>query len=153
MLLPGLNKYTALVIVLIILLVCYFGYGMYDKKKEKVTGKGKKGGKGKGGKSSKNIKSGKSRVKKASSSSDDDDEDGDDGEVSSDAEELFNLVHEGLCNGMQNDEFREIVGSLADDFVFIELKQLYSEATRKKMDCREAVTLEDYANVLARVDG
>lgn len=149
-----LNKYTALVIILIVLIVCYLGYNARNSVKKIIPGKsGKTNSKSK----SKSGKSGKKSGKKAKSKSknsetvdDSDNEEEERDAVEKDAEELFNLVHDGLCNNMQKEEFEEIAGDLADGFVFIELKQIYNQAIQRKMDPSNSITVEDYIKVLKK---
>lgn len=75
----------------------------------------------------------------------------DEEEVVDDAEELFNLVHDQMASGMQSGDFMEIAGDIADDLTFIEIKQLYNDATNKKEDPSHAVTVDDYIDVLKKM--
>lgn len=81
---------------------------------------------------------------------DDDSSASEDEDIREDAEELYNLVHEGMCSGMQQSEFEQAVDDLADAFIFIELKQLYNQCSDKNMDPEKAITINDYIRVLKR---
>lgn len=155
----SLNKYTALAIILIILIICYF---VTKGKKEHI----KKGGRvKKNKKNSKSPKKSKAKFGKRGNSqnrqneeefeNNDFDESGDeDGEereednINKDAEELYNIAHDGLCNGIQSEEFEELAGDLADTSVFIELKQLYNQCTQKGLDPSKTITVNDYVRIL-----
>jgi hypothetical protein len=145
-----LNKYTALLIVLFILII---GYYFISRNNEAIINKKKK----KPRKNSSRRKNSKKRIIQQEEDDDDDDEDDDspteDKNTNDDAEELYNLVHEPLCKGLQVDEFEEIVGDLAGPIVFIELKQLYNQCTEKNMDPMRTVTLQDYVRILKKEDG
>lgn len=69
-----------------------------------------------------------------------------------DAEDLYNLVHEGLAKGMQQDQFESIAGDLADEYSFIELKQLYNSHIDRNMDPLKSITVTDYINILRKED-
>lgn len=96
-------------------------------------------------KSSKPIKSNKSEPEESFES---DEETSVDPNVRADAQELFNLVHEGLAKGMQKTEFRAVVGDLADDYTFIELKQLYNDREKRNMDPLKTIDVTDYIKIL-----
>lgn len=146
------NKYTAIVLVLILLFCFYFAYGRSkseklnnkDKSKNTKTTKQKKG-KSKGKNSTKNKSS-----QKANDSTEEEENDEEDDDMRKDAEELYELVHRRLCNGMQQEEFEEAVGDLADNFVFIELKQLYNQTLQRRMDPDESIQVDDYVQILRR---
>lgn len=73
------------------------------------------------------------------------------GNVSEDAKELYNLVHNDLAGGMQIDAFEEVAGDLAGEQpseVFVALKQKYTEAIDANRDPLRSVTLKDYVEVL-----
>lgn len=73
------------------------------------------------------------------------------GNVSEDAKELYNLVHNELAGGMQIDAFEEVAGDLAGEQpseVFVALKQKYTEAIDANRDPLRSVTLKDYVEVL-----
>lgn len=149
----SLNKYTALILVLMILLVCY--YVNYVRKNTN-----KKGGKIKKSRKQKNIKaSPKSKKKKVSKKQADDeenevecDDEEEEDNINKDAEELYNLAHDGLCNGIQQEEFEEIAGDLASTSIFIELKQAYNQCRQKGMDPNKNITVEDYIQILKEED-
>ena len=148
-----LNKYTALLIVLFILLI---GYYFTVKRKENTTDKKKRKSKKKSSRRKKSSrKSPKSGQTDDSEETNDDDDDSVDEEqnISDDAEELYSLTHEALCKGIQQEEFEEIVGDLADSIVFIELKQLYNQCTEKNMDPMRTITIEDYQRILKKEKG
>lgn len=165
------NKTIAIVLVLVIVLVLYLKFG----RKEKAGDRKKNSKNSKSRKSGKSGKSGKSRTssngrKKAgatrrrasdeenppqkrvnlhndidssdsSSSSEDDD-------IRADAQDLYNIVHDDMCSGMQQSEFEQAVDDLADAFVFIELRQLYNNCLEKNMDPDRAITVDDYVKIL-----
>jgi hypothetical protein len=147
------SKYVAVVIILMILIVCYgvFAYKEHSGKKE--TGKkGAKGGRSKN--KSKARKGGKKTSKRNKSREVEEPEESDDDgpEETDSAEELYNLVHESLCKGMQQDEFEEVAGELAGGIAFIELKQMYNQCIDKSMDPMQTITVEDYVRVLKKED-
>lgn len=151
----SLNKYTALVIILIFLIICYYAT---RGKKEFI----KKGGKSKKNKNKPKGKGSRSKPsrKNAPRSNDEEDDpiedvdestDGEETEednINKDAEELYNVVHDGLCNGIQNEEFEELAGDLADTSIFIELKQMYNQCTQKGLDPNKTITVNDYVRIL-----
>lgn len=83
-------------------------------------------------------------------------EDAGDGAISaalrSDAEELYGLVHEGLAKGIQQDEFERIAGEFADEYSFIELKQLYNSHIDRNLDPIKTITVTDYIRILQKED-
>jgi len=81
---------------------------------------------------------------------DDDSSSSEDDDLHEDAEELYNLVHEGMCTGMQQSEFEQAVDDLADAFIFIELKQLYNQCIDKSMDPEKTISVNDYVRILKR---
>lgn len=115
-----LNKYTAIIIIFVILFVFY-----WFMKKRKRSNKTKT----------------KSKQSKSSKKHDNDD-------LRKDAEELYNLVHEGMCGNMQNDEFEELTGDLADTSTFIELKQIYNQCKEKGLNPEKTITVEKYIEIL-----
>lgn len=157
------NKGFAVIVMLIILLVLYLKFG----RKEKATGSKKTKKSGKKGKREHKAPAKKGRRRPSddedpgdgpqesfSSQMDKDDSDSssesEDADLREDAEELYNYVHEGMCNGMQQSEFEELVDDLADSFHFIELKQLYNQCIDKNMDPAKTITVRDYINVLKK---
>jgi hypothetical protein len=154
-----LNKYTAVVLVLIVLLAVYFVF--FKNKKEGATGKNKKGSKKNNSKKKKEkLKSGESKDDDSGGDNNGDDDNGDDNDdtsdkktskdIQEDAKELYGIVHEGLARGMKKEEFDDLAGDLADNFTFIELKQLYNQCIDKKMDPLKAITLQDYIRILKK---
>ncbi len=152
-----INKYSAIVLVLVILLSVYFIFikgrkeSASDKKKSKNGTKSKKKGKkSKSGSSSKSDENIISNDDSDSGNDEDENDDQGDKDVAADAKELYGLVHEGMAHGMQKEEFTELAGDLADNFIFIDLKQLYNQAIDKKIDPLKAITLKDYVRVLTK---
>lgn len=148
-----INKYAAVVVVIFILLVAYFVFGRSKGDAKKKKKKKTKPTKSKTGRSKRSTSA--SKPKDDEDEDADEDEDCDDGDtddkaIEEDAKELFNMVHEGLARGMQQDEFLEAAGDLADNFIYIELKQLYNECNDKKMDPMKGVTLKDYIRILKK---
>lgn len=103
----------------------------------------------------------KAPIKKQAEQDEYDDEDDDEpapreapqasGNVSEDAKELYNLVHNELAGGMQIDAFEEVAGDLAGEQpseVFVALKQKYTEAIDANRDPLRSVKLTDYVEVL-----
>jgi len=144
MVLLSINKYTALLIVLIILIIGYYfvGRGAKNTKKSK--------------KKTKRTKRTKRRKIKRDDSQEDeessDEEESEDRDTQDDAEELYNLIHEALCKDIQHDEFEEIVGDLAGPMVFIQLKQLYNQCIEKNLDPMRTITVHDYTRILKESD-
>ena len=139
----------ALAIVLLVLVLYKF---VFSKKVEKTTGTKNKTKKGRKTEHNKNAnrKSLKKKkptkvVEEEESSSSDDDEI--DEALRGDAEELYNLAHEGLLKGIQKEDFKQLVGDLADDYVFIQLKQLYNEKEKNNQDPR-SISVVDYIQIL-----
>lgn len=116
------NKYIAIFIILILVI----GFFYYTKK------------------STKNEKKTKSGSKSKKTKPDPDDP------VRKDAEELYNLVHEGMSSGMQSDEFNELSGDLADNQIFIELKQKYNHCKEKGLNPDKHITVEVYQEILRK---
>jgi len=146
-----LNKYSALLIVLLILIIGYYFTSRKSEKnitKKKGTKKSfRKKKKTKGKKSSRSSESEDAEDEDEADDSEENDENTDD-----DAEELYNLVHEPLCKGLQYEEFEEIVGDLAGSIVFIELKQLYNQCADKNVDPMRTITIQDYVRILKKDD-
>lgn len=153
------NKYVALIIILIILIV---GYYVTSRKKDNFKGSKKRDKNGK--KKKKPKKAGSKRSGRSSETSDDmeesslfteideENEGGDSSDeednIRKDAEELYNVAHDSLCQGVQQEEFEELTGDLADKSIFIELKQLYNHKKQKGQDPSRSVTVDDYVSVL-----
>lgn len=117
-----INKYTAIIILLFFLLLFYYLFW----------------------KSKKSNKSNKTKKNKSKKNKEDDEA------IKKDAEELYNLVHEGMCGNMQNDEFEELTGDLADTSTFIELKQLYNQCKEKGLNPEKSITVEKYIDILKK---
>jgi FtsZ-interacting cell division protein ZipA len=163
------NKYIALVIVLIILIVsCYYSYrrekltvgGGKSKKKTKRSrtkssgrGRDRRSPRRKNSRSNEHFSSGEDPEDPEDSDEDSDSSRSDGSELDEAAKELYNLVHEPLCKGVQKDEFEELAGNLAGPIAFIELKQLYSECIDRNMDPMNQITVEDYIRILKKEDG
>ena len=149
------SKNFKIAIVVVIVLV-FIGLYLWKRKRENI--KSSKSSKTK--KSSKSTKTKKkilkSPKKKVTFEDDYDDEDDESSEdldevdqnVRGDAEELFNLTHEGLAKGMQKSEFKALVGDLADDYTFIQLKQLYNDREKRNMDPLKSIDVTDYIKIL-----
>lgn len=167
------NKKIAIIIILVLVLILYLKFsrrekakaGKNDRKKGKGGRKGRRERKtarsGKPGKPGKrrgddsDEEDPKERASVQRSNRDDDDSDSDsssdeDQDLREDADELYNLVHEGMCSGMQQAEFDEAVGDLANAFVFIELKQMYNQCIDKNMDPERSITVNDYIRILKK---
>ena len=71
-----------------------------------------------------------------------------DEELREDAQELFDLVHEGLAKDMDKDEFSNLVGDLADSYTYIQLKQLYNDRISRNMNPLRTITVTDYIKIL-----
>lgn len=129
----------ALVLVLAIV-VLYFGYF----RREKTTTK-KKPTK----KSSKRKPARKTVARKQEPEEDEDDSDEEiDANLRADAEEVYNLTHEGLVKGMQANDFKRLTGDLATDMQFIELKQLYNDHRERGLDPMRSISVVDYIKIL-----
>ena len=159
---PALNKYYVLLIILVILIVIY--YFKYGRKKNKMESMNTSKNKKSGGKTKNNGKSKKIKKVKHTISSDNDqtqsdadiqesvEEDDDEENIRSDAEELFNLAHDSLCNGITSEEFTELTGDLASTSLFIELKQLYNSCKQRGLDPSNTINIDDYVKLMQEVD-
>jgi hypothetical protein len=134
----------ALVLILAIV-VLYFGYFRREKastKKKPVKKSTKR----------KPIKRAAVKKNDEQNGHDGDDEDDSDEEIDTnlraDAEEVYNLTHEGLVKGMQANEFKRLVGDLATDMQFIELKQLYNDHRQRGLDPMRSISVVDYIKIL-----
>lgn len=128
----------ALVLVLAIV-VLYFGYF----RREKTTTK-KKPTK----KSSKRKPTKKVSAKQEPEEDEDDSDEEIDVNLRADAEEVYNLTHEGLVKGMQANDFKRLTGDLATDMQFIELKQLYNDHRERGLDPMRSISVVDYIKIL-----
>lgn len=128
----------ALVLVLAIV-VLYFGYF----RREKTTTK-KKPTK----KSSKRKPTKKVSAKQEPEEDEDDSDEEIDANLRADAEEVYNLTHEGLVKGMQANDFKRLTGDLATDMQFIELKQLYNDHRERGLDPMRSISVVDYIKIL-----
>ena len=145
-----------LAVVAVLIIVIFVVYKWRKGKKEKVQPK-KKPTQRKGGKTKSKSAGSKPKPKKEDN---DDDSEGDEnmdggdhgGDVDEntrgDAEELFNLAHESLSKGMQKNDFKTLVGDLADDYTFIQLKQLYNDRERRNMNPLTTIDVTDYIKIL-----
>jgi hypothetical protein len=152
-----INKYTALIIVFLILII---GYYVVVRKKEglKKTKKTKKSKKTRKTKRNNRRKAQERRTQQDDEDTSEDEEDEneenvEDRKIADDAEELYNLVHDALCKGIQHEEFEEIAGDIAGNIAFIDLKQLYNQCLEKKMDPMRVITVQDYIRILKKEDG
>jgi len=144
-----------IIVALIVLLILVFIW-----KRRKSTTKPKKSSK-------KSTKKGKQksapRQSNNNNNSNDDDFDDEDtesyekpaasGDISGDAKELYDIVHNDLAAGMQIDEFEDAAGDLAGDDaaeVFVALKQKYTESIDSNRDPMRSVTVKDYIEVLKK---
>jgi uncharacterized protein YaiL (DUF2058 family) len=66
------------------------------------------------------------------------------------AQELYNLVHDRMVAGMKSEEFLAIAGDLADNFTYVEIKQLYNHAKNRGVDPSDTITVDQYAKLLDR---
>jgi FtsZ-interacting cell division protein ZipA len=126
-----LNK-IYIAIIIIILLICIYFYIVRGKKQVR--------------KKSKKPKVKRKKVIKKEEESDEEQA------IEDDAEELYNLVHEKLCQGMQKDEFDSVAGNLADPMTFIKLKQIYNQHIDKNMDPMKHINSSHYLEVLKSSD-
>jgi len=141
------KKIIAAVVIFILILICWSAYsnGLLEKlipKKDKKT-------KTDGAKKKKKVTK-KTKTDKKSTTESDDESDDEDDALSKDAEEIYNLAHEGLVRGMQQEEFKKLVGDLADDFTFINLKQIYNDCRLKGQDPLKVITVDEYIKVLKK---
>ncbi len=148
------NKYVLAVIAVIILMIIWYISGARQEKMGKKSGKNAKASKNrKAGKSGKTKQTGNNDVEINSDdiSEEDvvDEPDADaDNDTQRDAQELYNLVHDSLCKGMQAQDFKEQTGDLADDNIFIELKQLYNHHRKEKRDPNTSIKVSDYVRIM-----
>lgn len=142
-----------IIIALVVLLILVFIW-----KRRSTKGKAK----------SKSKAKSKAKPKKASRKQDsggdiDDDDFSDDessnekrsssGDITADARELYDVVHNDLAGGMQIDAFEEAAGDLAGDDsaeVFVALKQKYTEAIDSNRDPMRSIGVKDYVEVLKK---
>jgi hypothetical protein len=138
------NKYTVIVIVVVLLLISYVSYTYMYRENVKPSKKGKKkpvrSTKGKKGAGKGAGKSRKGDSKKSEALRGD--------PVADDAEELYNLVHEEMCQNMQIEQFLEVSKDLADERVYIDLRQLYNSCADSKIDPSDKITVEQYKKIL-----
>ncbi len=92
-----------------------------------------------------NTKDNKKDNKKESSSS----SESDDG-LKEDAQQLYNLIHSDMCNGMTSEEFERRVGDLADNIIYIELVQLYQDHKDAGKNPERTVKSDHYEKVLEK---
>ncbi len=138
---------VVLAVVVILLVFLLYKFVLKRSTKEKAVTKNKR--------KTKRKPQSKRAAKRAVEEDEEDDEDNnedDDKEVSpdvrGDAEELYNLAHEGLAKGIQKSAFMQLVGDLADDYTFIQLKQLYKDREDRNMDPLKSITVTDYIKIL-----
>ena len=146
--------------VAVLIIVIFVVYKWRKGKKEKVQPKKKTPSK-----STSDTKKRSSKSKPKSKPKDDEGGDGESGDenmsnqngddeidenLRGDAEELFNLAHEGLAKGMQKNDFKTLVGDLADDYTFIQLKQLYNDRERRNMNPLTTIHVTDYIKILQK---
>lgn len=122
-------NFFAISIILIFILICYVMAfhrdAIFNKKSSK---NGKKINK-------------KSKKKKEKENEDDDENE----KIYQDAEEIFNLVHVPMSSkNMKYNEFKELVQDLADNSLYIELKQLYNSNNPNN------ITINDYVEILKK---
>ena len=149
-----MNYRISIIIILIVLIVAIFIYRRRSGKSGKERAKGSKGtSKTGGGRRGRKGGAAPGGGKKSSSSKES--AVNQDQELVEDARELYGLVHEDMAQGMQLDEFEDLVGDLAGENpeeVYIELKQLYNKTMDNNMDPAKNVTLEQYIEVLDETD-
>lgn len=169
----------ALIVILVVVLVVFLKYRQSKQGDEKFSlfpSKKKEKAKSKKGKKSKKSKKSK-RGRKAISSADEEEEDYDNelednyddsdsdsdsdedigrssisAALRADAEELYGLVHEGLAKGMQQEDFERVAGDLADEYSFIELKQMYNSYIDRNLDPMREIKMTDYIRILQKED-
>lgn len=157
----SINYKIAIVVILLVTLLLVIKFRWRGTKKEKVSTKRKNNKKNTKNNRKEKIsgRRAKKRHEPQEESSEDSSEDDNenmatsknvDNELREDAEDLYNLVHEQLAQGMSPAEFEEIAGDLANDFSFIELQQLYNQAIDKNMDPIHSITVNDYIKVLEK---
>jgi flagellar biosynthesis/type III secretory pathway M-ring protein FliF/YscJ len=122
------NKISITIVILILILLIWFFWFKKPNTKAKKT----------------NKKSGKKSSKKIEKKEDEDEEDA----INKDAEEIFNLVHEGMCNGIRAAEFNELLGNLGDNDLYINLRQIYNNCKNKGGNPEKQITVDDYVKVL-----
>lgn len=167
----GDKKILAVIVFLVILII---GFIVMKKIKSKKSGdnskNSKKTTKSKKSKNSKKSKTAKKSTKskksdktisekktffgkpqnndsssESSSSSESEEENS---ELESEAQQLFNLIHKKMCDGMQEDEFTSLVGDSYDSMTFIELKQLYSDCKGNNINPLHEISAEDYMEII-----
>lgn len=141
-----------IIIVLVLLLVLIFYWRRRGK--EKLKGKKKSNTKNKKNtktsKRSSNLSADEQKLEEELEEINGDNEEADD-DLIADARELYDLIHEDMAGGMQLDGFEDMAGDLAGGDpaeVFIEIKQMYTDAINKNMDPLRTVTVEDYVKAL-----
>jgi hypothetical protein len=148
---PDFKDTKVRIIVAVVLLLLVFLVYKYMTREKLTKKKPAKGATKAKSKSSSKSKSASKKPKKEELVDDDDDSDKVDGEeidenLRGDAEELYNLAHDALCKGIQKNDFKALVDDLADDYVFIQLKQLYND--REKSGTMKDISVVDYIKIL-----
>lgn len=153
------KSYIIAIVILIVLIVITFWLKSRRTRKKKSKSKSKSGkdngrrsGKRSGSKSESKGDGFFGRMFGKSSKDDDQEDDHDaseDENVKSDAQDLFNLVHEGMASEMSDSDFTQVAGDLADSDVYIQLFQLYNNAKENGKNPMTAVTVKDYEKILA----
>lgn len=137
----------SVILILVVLIIAVF---VWKRRGEKNTTKK--------GKKEKIVKKGKKQEKVSNNDDNEDDEEerpsrAASGNVTDDAKELFDLVHNDMASGMQIDAFENSAGDLAGDDpseTFVNLKQKYTQAIDDNRDPMKSVTVKDYVQVLQK---
>jgi FtsZ-interacting cell division protein ZipA len=149
-----LNKYTIAVIVAILILGVYIYMSRNSRESMKKKRSKKKPVKRKQRRTKKStlISKPEEESSEEESSEDTPKELPNKKQLRDDASELYDLVHEELCKGMQQEAFEEITGDLANGMSFIELKQLYNKCADQQMDPMKTITVQHYIDILKKTD-
>lgn len=148
------NKYFLIIIAIIVIAIIVL---IARKHKDKITvgGKGKSNTKSKskpkGKKATKSIKKTKIAKKKAEAKKEEDDSDdeSDTDDIHERAEELYKAVHSSFVEDADMDAITALSNEI-DNFIYIDLKQLYNNAIEKNLNPNNAITVKDYIEVLEK---
>lgn len=171
-----IDKRIGIILAILILLIAAYKIKDVLKNRGKHKKGSKKGGK-KGGKSSKGSKSGKNKKstenksdnstgstqsqknseisnkkRKDDDSSESSESESEDVDIKHDAKILYNAIHSDMSRGMTAEEFNRRTSDIdsVDGIFYIELKQLYNEATEAGRNPETSVKISDYINLLSK---
>ena len=73
-------------------------------------------------------------------------------EVSEQAQNLYDKLHKPMVDEIDSDSYQEIMGNQADEILYMELSEMYTNAKQNNQNPEKSITPKDYQKILDKIN-